>query len=236
VIFLHLELQRAVRKRRTLILNVLVPLALIAALPAGNAPPVHAAVVCGVLFAFFGTFGSAIPLVRDAETGRLGSLVFAGANARALLLQRILGGALLDTLQLAPSALVLAVAYGGNALPTLLGCLLAALLAANVLGTWIAVLTRSIGEAALLGSVSALVLLHLGGAFRTPAPGTWQDTVAPLSPFYYLQRSTSAAFGATPVEGISALVPGAFITAVACLATVALAAPFMVDLFTRGRR
>ena len=236
MIFLQLELQRALRRRRTLLLNVVVPLALIAALPAGNAPPVHAAVVCGVLFAFFGTFGSAIPLVRDAETGRLSSLVYAGANARDLLLQRIVGNALLDTLQLAPSAVVLAIAYGGNALPALLGCLIAALLAANVLGTWIAVLTRSIGEAALLGSVSALVLLHLGGTFRTPAAGTWQESVAPLSPFYYLQRATSAAFGATPLEGVSELVPGAFITAAACLATVAVAAPFIADLFTRGRR
>jgi hypothetical protein len=236
VIFFLLEFHRAVRRRRALLLNVIVPLALIAALPAGNAPPAHAAVVCGVLFAFFGTFGSAIPLVRDAETGRLGSLLFAGAGPRALLLERICGNALLDLLQLAPSALVLAVAYGGNALPALLGCLAAALLAANVLGTWIAVLTRSIGEAALVGSISALVLLHLGGAFRTPMADTWQETVAPLSPFYYLQRATSAAFGATPVEGISALVPGAFITALASLATVALAAPVITDLFTRGRR
>jgi hypothetical protein len=91
VIFLLLELHRAVRRRRTLLLNIIVPLALIAALPAGNAPPAHAAVVCGVLFAFFGTFGSAIPLVRDAETGRLGSLLFAGASPRDLMLQRIAG-------------------------------------------------------------------------------------------------------------------------------------------------
>jgi hypothetical protein len=234
--FAQLEWRRAVRKRRALLLNILVPLALVAALPAGNAPPVHAAIVCAVLFAFFGTFGSAIPLVRDAETGRLASLVFAGARPRDLLLQRLLTNALIDTLQLAPSAIVLALVYGGAALPALLLCLFGALIAANVLGTWIAVITRSIGEAALLGSVSALVLLHFGGAFRTPLEGTWQATVAPFSPFFYLHRATLAAFGATPSSGINAMIPGAFITAALSLATVALAAPVICDFFTRGRR
>jgi ABC-2 family transporter len=236
MMYLVLEWQRAMRKRRALILNVLVPLALVAALPAGNAPAVHAAVVCSVLFAFFGTFGSAIPLVRDAETGRLSSLLYAGAHPRDLLVQRLLGNALLDTLQLAPSALVLALAYSGSALPVLLLCLFAALISANVLGTWIAVITRSIGEAALLGSVSALVLLHLGGAFRTPLPGTWQSAIAPFSPFFYLHRAVLSAFGAAPSAGISTLIPGAFITALAGLASVAAAASSIANLFTGGRR
>ena len=234
--YLQLEWQRALRRRRALALNVIVPLALVAALPAGNAPPVHAAVVCSVLFAFFGTFGSAIPLVRDAETGRLATLLYAGAGPRPLLVQRILGNALLDTLQLAPSAVVLGIAYRGSALPALVICLACALISANVLGTWIAVLTRSIGEAALVGSVSALVLLHLGGAFRTPLPDTWQSAIAPFSPFYSMHHAVLAAFGATPSAGINAAIPGAFITATAALATVALAAPSIVDLFVRGRR
>ena len=73
-----LEWRAALAARRLFALNTGVPFALVAAVALGGAPRVHAAMVYTLLIAFFGTFGGAIPLVRDAESGLFGRLVLAG--------------------------------------------------------------------------------------------------------------------------------------------------------------
>jgi len=232
--FARLEWLVAIRRRRAFVLNIIVPFALVAALAAGNAPTVHTAVVCAVLFAFFGTFGSAIPLVRDAETGRLTALLQAGANPSSLLVQRVLVGAGIDVLHLLPAVAILAFAYRGTAAPLLI-CLPAALIAANTLGTWVAAITRSIGESALVSSVAALTLLHVGGVFRTPVPNTWSAAIEPFSPFKYLHESLVTAVGSSATATATATATGVFV-ALASVGTVAIGAPRIARSLRVGRR
>lgn len=189
VLFWRLEWQRALARRRLLRLNVAVPLVLVAALVLGGAPAAHAALAYATLFVFFGTFGSAIPLVRDAETGLLGRLSFTGIHEGGFLVQRSLAGAALDAVQLLPSVLLIGVAGQPGRLPTALLALALALLVCNVLGAWIAAVARSVAEAALFAAVVALLLLHASGVFRAPAPGGVGALVESLAPFTTLSVS-----------------------------------------------
>ncbi|MGH7466871.1 MAG: ABC transporter permease [Longimicrobiales bacterium] len=185
----------AVRRRRTFALSVLVPAGMIAILVFSAAPTFHASVVATVLFAFFGTFGSAIPIVRDLETGRFSRLLHAGASPGALLSQRVLVSAALDFVQLFCASALILLTHNRSATPALLVALFATLLFSNTMGTWIGTLTRSIGEAALLSSVLAMLLLHAAGVFRTPVPGGWGATLQAFSPFAFLHNAIQASFG-----------------------------------------
>lgn len=206
----------ALRRRRLLALNVAIPLLLVAPVAAGGAPPAHASAVYAVLFVLFGTFGSAIPLIRDAERGLLSRVVGTGIPPGAILLERTGAGAALDLLQLAPSLACILVFEGGGlgglvggpgAVALTVGALAASLLFANLLGAWVAVLARSVAEGALFAAVAALLLLHGSGVFRTPAPGTPGARVEAWAPFRLLHESLlDAAGGSRIVEsGGSAL-------------------------------
>tara|TARA_B100000953_G_scaffold231284_1_gene192706 strand:- start:211 stop:558 length:348 start_codon:yes stop_codon:yes gene_type:complete len=76
--------------------------------------------------------------------------------------------------------------------------LVLAVVAANALGALTAALAKSVAEGALFSAVSALLLLHLAGTFRTPVPGTWQATLETWSPFRPLHESMLAALGGGP--------------------------------------
>lgn len=192
-----LELLAAQRRARVLIISIAVPLGLVAAVAFGNAPAPHAALVYTVLFTFFGTFGAAIPWARDAERGLIHRLVLAGVPLPWLAAQRIAAGALIDLIELAPSAAVLCVLE--RATPSqaglLFGTLAIALLAANTLGVLVAALARSIAETALLAAVSALLLLHYSSVFRTPAAGSFYEAVQQVLPFHYMHRAIGAVLG-----------------------------------------
>ncbi len=178
-------------------LNVLIPFTLVATIAFSPAPAVHSAAVFAVLFALFGTFGSAIPLVRDGESGLLRRYVLTGAHPGGLLLQRLFATAVLDLIQLAPSVLVVAVARGssGAQLAMVVPAMVLGLVAANALGALTAALAKSVAEGALFAAVAALLLLHWAGTFRTPVPGTWQATLEAWSPFRPLHESLLAAAG-----------------------------------------
>lgn len=225
----------AIRRRRVLALNLLVPSGLIAALVLAKAPAVHASVVVTVLFAFFGTFGSSVPLVHDLETGRFSRLLHAGGAPGALLAQRAFVSALLDCLQLFPAAALILLTYNRAAAPAVILGLIAALVFCNVLGIWIAALTRSIGEAALLSSVCALLLLHAGGVFRTAVPGTWTATLAAVSPFAYLHAAIRAAFGLASTPPSTSLVATVVIVSIA-LASLVIVPRAARDFATSPRR
>ena len=191
----RLEWSRAVRRPRLLQLNVAVPLVLVASLALGGAPAVHASVAYATLFVFFATFGSAIPLVRDAESGLLGRVILTGAHPGGLLVQRCLAGAALDVLQLLPSVLLIGVVGAPAKIPMTVATLALTLLIANILGAWIAALARSVAEAALFGAVVALLLLHVSGVFRTPPDGSLADLAQTLAPFSALHASLLALSG-----------------------------------------
>ena len=107
----------AVRRRRLLLFNILIPLTFVATIALSSAPAVHAAAVFTVLFALFGTFGSSIPLIRDGESGLLRRYVLTGVHPGGLLLQRVFAAVALDLIELAPSVLVIVAARGELGFP-----------------------------------------------------------------------------------------------------------------------
>jgi hypothetical protein len=211
----ELEWQVALRRRRLFVLNLAIPLLLVVPIALSGAPAMHAAAVYTVLFTLFATFGSAIPLIRDGEDGLLSRFLLAGIGPRAFLLQRTTAQAVLDTVQLAPPLLVIVAAAPGPwtqsvaLLPPALVVLFLALLLANVLGTCVAALSRSVAEGALFAAVSALLLLHGAGVFRTPLPGSPGALAADLIPFGALHRMLlRAAGGGAGVDGLVGLTVG----------------------------
>ncbi len=187
----------ALRRRRLLMLNTLIPLAFVGSIAFSPAPGVHAAAVFAVLFVLFGTFGSSIPLIRDAESGLLQRYALTGVHPGGLLLQRVFATAVLDLVELSPSVLVIVVARGTSAsqLAMIVPAMVLGLIAANALGTITAALAKSVAEGALFSAVAALLLLHWAGTFRSPAPGTWQATLEAWSPFRPLHEALLAASG-----------------------------------------
>ena len=188
----------AVRRRRLLLFNILIPLTFVATIALSSAPAVHAAAVFTVLFALFGTFGSSIPLIRDGESGLLRRYVLTGVHPGGLLLQRVFAAVALDLIELAPSVLVIVAARGSSAsqVAMVVPAMVLALVAANALGALTAALAKSVAEGALFSAVAALLLLHWAGTFRSPLPGTWQATLETWNPFRPLHESLLAAAGA----------------------------------------
>jgi hypothetical protein len=188
---LEAEWRLALRRRRLFLLNAGIPLLLVLPLALGAAPPAHAAVVYTVLFVLFGTMGSAIPLLKEGEAGLLRRMVLTGYAPSRILLERTLAGTAVDVVQLAPSLVLIAAlanAGGGQTL-VLFVAVAVALLAANLVGVWVAALARSLAEGALFAAVVSLLLLHGAGVFRTPAPGGWAARMEPLLPFRPLHRT-----------------------------------------------
>lgn len=230
------EWMRARARPRLLALNLTIPLLLVAPVALSGAPAVHAAAVYAVLFVLFGTFGSAVPLVRDGQSGLLDRFALTGVSPGALLLQRGLAASLLDLLELLPSVLVVCLAGQGiREAPLLVVSLGASLLVANLLGFWIAALARSVAETALFSAVFALLLLHGSGVFRTPSPESLGARVEALSPFAWLHELLLAVEGAPSASlagAASAL--GGWVLAVAVLTW--LLAPHLLRAIRRAPR
>jgi hypothetical protein len=224
------EWRVALRRRRLLALNTFMPLLLVAPIALAGAPAGHAAAVYSVLFVLFGVFGSAIPLVRDGADGLLTRWHLAGLPARELLTGRIAAQTVLDVLQAAPSVAVIVLAGGGAAAPVFIA-LPFTLLVANALGAWTAALARSLAEGALFSSVTALLLLHGAGTFRTPAPGSLAERIERVSPFRVLHEAfltaaggASTDAGGAPTEWTPALIAGAAFLLITALLAVPLIA------------
>ncbi|MBI4543318.1 MAG: ABC transporter permease [Gemmatimonadetes bacterium] len=233
-----LEWRQAARRRRLLVLNVAVPFVLVASIALGGAPRAHAAAAYAVLFAMFGVFGAAVPWAREVERGVLGRVVLTGIEPRALLLQRVLADALLDALELLPAALLLAATGRASAATTagLALALVAGLLFANALGIWLAALADSLAETALFAAVATLLLLHGGGVFRAPAPGSALAVAQSAIPFHHLHDALRGVAGVAPPAsgGVApALWSGAGV--LAALGVTALAAPWIAARAARVR-
>ncbi len=218
-----LEWRLARRRRRLFLLNVTVPLLLVLAVALASAPVVHAAAVFVVLFVIHPTFGSAVPLVRDAETGMVARMLRGGVPPGAYFLERAAAAALLDTLQLLPAVAVAWWGLGGrgSALLPLLAGLVLALWTANLTGILVAAVARSVAETALFAAVAALLLLHASGVFRTGPPGSVAASFEGAAPFRLLHEALLASGSALPTAGVWA----ALIWAAALPGVVLLLAP-----------
>lgn len=217
----RLEWTLALRRRRLFWLNVGIPLLLVGPLVLGGAPVFHAAAALAVLFVLFGTFGSAIPLLREGEGGILRRMVLTGTPERAILLERVGATALLDLVQLAPSLALILAAWGapatvwGLSLPVTL----LTLAAANLVGVWVAAAARSLAEGALFAAVVALFLLHGSGVFRTPDPGSVGAVFQTVLPFGPLHRTLLAVGGGADLPSMawSLVAPGGAVLVLAVL-------------------
>lgn len=207
----RLEWRIARSRPRRLMWSVSVPALLLVPVAASGAATPHRATVYALFVVFFGLFGAAAPVVRDAERGWIERILLTGFGARGWLLERTAAHSLQDLLQLAPAlAAVVWIEGAGGALTVVsaaVGTLLA-LVAANLAGTVVAAVVRSLAEGALVCAVLGLTALHVAGAFRPPAPGTWQEaaaSVSPLLPVLSSFRELAAAPGrwgsAAPVAG-----------------------------------
>jgi len=184
-----LEWRRSRSRPRLFVMNVLIPLVLALPLAVGGAPRQHAAVVYAVLFTFFGTFGSAIPLLRDAERGMVRRISQLPIGAGPLLLGRALAGAALDSVQLAPAcALVAFTSLSASATAWLVLVLPLTLVFTGLLGTWIAAVAQSVAEGALFAAVTVLLLLHASGTFRSPSPESGGALIERIAPFRALHE------------------------------------------------
>lgn len=186
----QVEWGRALRRRRLFVLNVIIPLLLVMPIAFGGAPRGHAAAVYTVLFALFGTFGAAIPALRDGEQGLMRRIVQTRLDMRAVLFARALAGGAIDALQLLPALLIIISAsrMSASAAPLLMLALVAALVFANLFGLVVAALARSVGEGALFAAVTTLLLLHASGVFRTPRPGSLGARIELFAPYRALHE------------------------------------------------
>lgn len=220
-----LEWRIALVRRRLLIWNFLVPLILLTPVAFSAAAAPHRAAVYAVFFAFFGTFGSAIPLIRDARSGWNEKLLLTGYGARRWTFERLLAGSTIDLVQLLPSVALVCMAAnaGARASAALLGGLAIALLLANVLGVVVAALVRSLAEGALGCAVVALFTLHYAGAFRTARAGTLAEVVQTVNPFRPLVEAARAIAGSGSPMSAAAWSWPALTALVAALLIVLLA-------------
>ena len=225
-----MEFRIALARPRLVVLNVMVPVVLVLAISLGGAPGFHAAAVYTVLFTLFGTFGSSIPLVRDAESGLFGRIIRAGVPPSHFLIERAVGGSAIDALQLLP-ALTIAT-FGSISLNEWTRAVLvlwSSVWIANLLGNLVAAVARSLAETALFSAVTALLLLHLSGVFRTPLPQSSWAAVEALSPFQALHETLLAGLMGTTTELSLGLVVWVLILPVL---TVLLARPVTRSLRT----
>lgn len=193
-----LEWRQSLRRARVLGFSVGVPLILVLGVGLGGAPAPHAALVYTVLFTFFGTFGAAVPWARDAERGFLERVRLTGTNPASIVAQRLLSGALIDLIELTPSLVSIALVHRASTAEFASLMLWAGigLIASNALGILVAAAASSLAETALLASVTALLLLHAGGVFRTPEPGSFASSIEPTVPFHYMHEAIERATGA----------------------------------------
>ena len=215
------EWQIAIRNKRLLFFNIVVPIVFIAPLILSGAPGVHVTVILVVLFALFSTFGSSIPLIRDKESGLLQRYVMTGVNPGFLLLQRTLVFALIDFLQLVPAQALIIVVTAGNfgEISLFMTMVFLALIAGNLFGVLAASASRSIAEGALFSSFLGLFMIHFAGVFRVAVPGSLVSIVEPWIPFRPLYLSVrTIVLGAEPVMG-SDLAPPLFFTLVLIMGT-----------------
>lgn len=174
----------ALRRRRLLTWNVLVPVLLLVPVVTSGAAPAHRAVVVAVFVVFFGAYGSCIPLIRDGMSGWAEKVLLTGYGGRRWLIERGLASTAIDWVQLLPANLVLAALIDApvGLLPAVLGTTALALLFANLLGVVVAALVRALGEAALGCAVLSLFALHAAGVFRTPSTDSWWAVVEAWNP------------------------------------------------------
>ncbi|MGD8496507.1 MAG: hypothetical protein PVF05_09980 [Gemmatimonadales bacterium] len=186
----RLRWRLALRRRRLLVWNLAVPLVLLVPVVASRAAGSHRAVVVAVFAAFFGAYGSCIPLIRDGMSGWTEKVRLTGYGGRRWLAERTAASTAIDFAELLPVNLVLlAIVHAPlRTVGPVLAATALALAFANLLGVLVAAGVRALGEAALACAVVSLFALHAAGVFRFPAPDSTWATVERFSPFRWVHE------------------------------------------------
>ena len=211
----------AIRRRRLLMWNLLVPVLLLVPVMTSAAAPTHRAVVLAVFVTFFGAYGSCIPLIRDGMSGWAEKVWLTGFGGRRWLVERTLASTAVDWVQLLPVNLLLSLLLGfsADAALAILVATALALLFANLVGVLVAAIVRALGEAALGCAVVSLFALHLAGVFRTPVPGSWWAVAEAWSPLRPLHEFWVRALlpGGSDVPWAAGTIPVVFLGAMLVL-------------------
>lgn len=211
----------ALRRRRLLAWNVMVPMLLLVPVVTSGAAATHRAVVVAVFVTFFGAYGSCIPLLRDGMSGWTEKVLLTGYGDRRWLVERLLASTSIDFVQLVPVNFLLLALVGaplGSSASGVLAATALALLFANLLGTLVAAGVRALGEAAMGCAIVSLFALHFAGVFRTPAPGSIGAVLETWSPLRPLHHAWLGMLSTTRLPEIPLLPP--MLTVLAVLAFV----------------
>lgn len=206
----RLSWRLALRRRRLLAWNVLVPVLLLVPVITSGAAATHRAVVVAVFVTFFGAYGSCIPLLRDGMSGWTEKVLLTGYGGRRWLVERLLAGTSIDFMELLPVNLLLLLLLGaplGDRLLPLLAATALALLFSNLIGILVAAGVRALGEAALGCAVLSLFALHFSGVFRTPASGSVGAVLEAWSPLRPVHEVWVGLLGGVPAPAESFLLP-----------------------------
>jgi hypothetical protein len=228
-----LEWRIAMRRRRLMAWNVVVPVGLLLPVALGEAAAPHRSAVYAVFLAFFGTFGGCIPLVGERSNGWSEKLVLTGYGVSRWLAERLLATTLIDAVQLAPAVALIFLLSGSGAATAgfVVLAVLHALGVANAIGSLVAGFISSLAEAALASAAVALFALHFSGVFRGATPGSWAWQVERFGPFRPLASAmdsmTSGGVSATlsPAEWLGPLATGAVVVALAVVLAERLTRP-----------
>jgi ABC-2 type transporter len=193
------ELAELLRRPRPLAIKMLFPLAVAVPLLHSAAPAFYAAMALTMLLATMAPLGAGAVLTRERAAGILLRYRLLPAAPRLVGLQRLLAGAAIDLLQVAP-VLVLVMTDRPAAARWWPGLWLGAaatLLAGNVLGALASTVTRSPGEVMLYVLLPVLPGFYLAGVF-TPFSDPLRQAISRLIPFSYLHEALLGALGAAP--------------------------------------
>lgn len=210
----------ALRRRRLLAWNVLVPALLLVPVITSGAAAAHRALVVAVFVTFFGAYGSCIPLLRDGMSGWTEKVLLTGYGGRRWMAERVLATSSIDFVELLPVNLLLLAFIGaplGDSLLPLLAATALALLFANLIGTLVAVGVRALGEAALGCAVVSLFALHFSGVFRTAPPDTVRAAIEAWSPLRPVHEAWIELLGGVPAPAEGLMLPAATTTALVLL-------------------
>lgn len=192
------EILEDLRNRRGFFLKFVLPAALLLPLILADVPISLQAVGITVAVIFSGVFGSSIGLVRIRSSGMLERMAMLPVSLRRLTAGYILANALLDGAQVAIPLSVFLLVHP----PAPEGVIFtavsfaSAVVAANALGTLVAVIPGSSGEGHLYAVVTVMAAIALSGLIA-PVPHTQG-----LLPFWYLYAAllaTPGAFALSPV-------------------------------------
>ncbi len=198
------ELAELVQRPRALAVKMLFPLAVAVPLLHSSAPGFYAAMALTMLLSTMAPLGAGAVLARERASGLLLRYRLLPAPPGRVGMERVLAGAGVDLLQVAPVLIMIMVGGRGEAAwwPGLWLGAAATLVAGNALGALVSTVTRSPGEVMLIVLLPVLPALYLAGVF-TPFTSPLMQAVTRLFPFAYLHEALVGALG-----GAATVTPG----------------------------